>query len=229
LEVRDGGVWLRGRRVDVIARMFLIEYLVESPDSADLFDPIVGAVERGEVAMFTPFDSELFACKGNLAMLSDERNRGLFTAAELSVVDRLLPWTRYVGPGPVTLEDGRAVDLYDYAVAHQRELVLKPTALHGGQGVVMGWHPETTPARWRATLADVNPHVIQRRVRPESELFLDDNGNLVPGIVAWGVFTGMNGYAGMINRVITADPDTAVINLDHGALVAACFTTAKKP
>jgi len=48
--------------------------------------------------------------------------------------------------GPVSLEDGSQVELLDYALSHQRELALKPTSLHGGNGVLLGWRADTSPA-----------------------------------------------------------------------------------
>ena len=74
----------------------------------------------------------MFGSKAPLAMLSDHANRHLFSPAELAAIDRVLPWTRMVRPGPVTLEDGHPVDLLDYAVSHASDLVLKPALLHGG-------------------------------------------------------------------------------------------------
>ena len=138
LEYRRGRVWLRGRAVDIVARMFMMEYLLQ-PGAAELMDPLLDAAARGEVAMFTPMDGHLFASKAALAMVSDEQHRPEFSAAELASIDRILPWTRMVRPGPVTLEDGSTADLMDYAAAHPGDLVLKPTLRYGGQGVLPGW------------------------------------------------------------------------------------------
>ena len=64
--------------------------------------------------------------KASLAMLSDHANRRLLSPEERAAIDRILPWTRMVRPGPVTLEDGRTVDLYDHAISHPGDLILKP-------------------------------------------------------------------------------------------------------
>jgi hypothetical protein len=150
--VCGGRVWLAGRAVDVVSRMWLLDHLLE-PGAAELLDPLLGAAARGEVAMFTPLDSELFGSEASLAMLSDERNRHLFSAAERASIDAILPWTRMMRPGPVTLEDGQSVDLLDYAVAHRDDLVLKATPRYGGQDVLPGWDAGTSPQRWREELA----------------------------------------------------------------------------
>jgi len=234
LETRNGRVWLHGRAVDVIARMFVGLQLLE-PEAPGLMEPIIGAVARGEVQIFTPLDSELFGSKAALAMLSDQANRDLFTPAELASFDRLLPWTRMVRPGKVTLEDGQRTDLLDYAIRHQRELVLKPTGSCGGEGVVLGWHPATSPALWREQLASAagnaaqEGYVIQRRIRPVPELFPDDDGRLIPWIVTWGAFTGVNGYSGAYTRALTVQSGGEVINLGKGAAVGCCLSARAEP
>ena len=221
LTVRDGRVWLRDRPVDLISRMFLIEDLLESDEAPGLMHPILDAAARGEVKIFTPMDSEMYASKGALAMLSDERNRHLFTPAVQAGLDRILPWTRMVRPGPVTLEDGSRVDLVDYAVANRLDLALKPTLLHGGHGVLLGWHEDTTDEQWREelTAAIDGPYVVQRRIRPVPELFPGPDGTRVPWIVAWGVFTVANGYGGVFARANTVESNVGVINLGSGSSV----------
>jgi hypothetical protein len=226
LEVRGGRVWLAGRAVDVISRMFLLESLLE-PGAAELMDPVLGAVARGEVAMFTPLDSELLGSKAGLAMISDERNRPEFSAAELASADRLVPWTRMVRPGPVTLEDGQQVDLLDYAASHPDDLVLKPALRYGGQDVLPGWHPQTSRQAWRDRLSKAmnGPFVLQRRIRPVPELFPGDDGAQIPWIVAWGLYTGVGGFGGIIGRAGTVASKLAVLNVSAGAHIGCCLYT----
>lgn len=221
LEVRDGKVWLGDRRVDIISRMFLIEDLLESPEAPGLMNPILDAAARGEVKIFTPMDSEVYASKGALAMLSDERNRHLFDPAELASLDRILPWTRMVRPGPVTLEDGSRADLVEYALANRHDLALKPTLLHGGNGVLLGWDDQTTDEAWRERLTEAvdGPYVVQRRIQPVPELFPGPDGDPVPWIIAWGVFTVVNGYGGVFARANTVGSGVGVINLGSGSSV----------
>lgn len=226
LEVRGGRVWLGGRGVDMISRLFLIDDLLD-PAVCSMIGPILDAAARGEVAMFTPLDSELLGNKAALAMLCDEQNRHLFSPAELASFDRILPWTKLVRRGPVTLENGRRVELLDYAVTHRGDLVLKPSLRHSGEGVVLGWHSETSARLWRDRLdaAVDGPYVLQRRIRPVPEQFPGDDGELVPWIVVWGVFTGVSGYGGMYIRGVTVDSNMAVINFDIGASAGCCLST----
>ncbi len=225
LEVTGGRVRLHGRPVDIIFRIFLIEHLLE-PDGHALMDPVIDAVARGEVALFTPLDAELYGSKAPLAMLSDDANRHLFTAAELAAFDRVLPWTRMVRPGPVTLEDGRTVDLLNYATSHAGDLVLKPTLLHGGSGVLPGWHPDTSAQLWRDQLISAmgGPWVIQRRIRPAPEMCPGERGQLIPWTVTWGVFTTPAGYGGVFARAFRADSRLDVLRAGTGVTVGCCLT-----
>ena len=224
LKVKNGRVLLRGRPVDVIFRIFIIEQLLK-PGGPALMDPILDAVARDQVAMFTPLDSELFGSKTPLAMISDERNRHLFSPAELAAIDRVLPWTRMVRPGPVTLEDGSTVDLFDYAVSHAADLVLKPNLLHGGIGVVAGWHPDSTEQAWRDQVSKAmgGPFVLQRRVVPDPELCPGERGELVPWIANWGVYSFPTGYGGVYARAFPADSSQKVHQVSTGQLIGCCL------
>jgi hypothetical protein len=226
LKVHGGRVWLNGRAIDIVARMFLLEYLLE-PGAAELMDPVLGAVGRGEVAMFTPLDTELYGSKAAVAMLSDEHNRHLFSADERACIDRILPWTRMVRPGPVTLEDGRTVEMLEYALEQQDDLVLKATLRFGGQEVLPGWHRDTSAALWReqVTAAVGGPYVLQRRIRPVPELFPGAGGEPEGWIVAWGVYTGAHGFGGVITRAGTVESGLAVLNVGAGARVGCCLDT----
>jgi hypothetical protein len=172
------------------------------------------------VKLFTPMHSQLYSSKGALALLSDEANRSLCTPAELASLDRLLPWTRMLRPGPVTV-DGERADLLDYATRHRADLVLKPTARHGGQGIVTGWRAEAEEWDQHLRAALGGPFVLQRRVRPEPEEF-PGPGGLEPWVLTWGAYLGRRGYAGMWVRG-EADPDTSGVNMATGAFATCCF------
>ena len=219
LRAADRRVWLDGRPVDVIYRVFLIKDLLR-PEAGELADPVLRAAERGEVKLFAPMDAELYGSKGALALLSDEANRHLFSGAELASLDRILPWTRMVRPGPVTVGGGRA-GMAEYAIAEREHLVLKPTALHSGAGVIEGWL--TSPDEWQGQVAGAmdGPFVLQRRVRPLAEPFPAEAGPR-PWVLWWGAFLGTPGYGGAIVRGST-DPEAGIKSMPHGATGTCCF------
>jgi len=220
LRVADRRVWLNGRPVDVVYRVFLIKDLLR-PEAGELADPVLRAAERGEVKLFAPIDAELYGSKGALALLSDEANRHLFSDAELASLDRILPWTRMVRPGPVTVGGRRQVGMAEYAIAEREHLVLKPTALHSGAGVIQGWL--TSPDEWQRQIAAAmeGPFVLQRRIRPLAEPFPAEPGQR-PWVLWWGAFLGTPGYGGAIVRGST-DPEAGIKSMPHGATGTCCF------
>jgi hypothetical protein len=220
LSAHDGRVWLDGRPVDVVYRLFMVEDLLDLTGPA-LLEPILGAAERGEVALFTPMDAELYGSKGALALLSDEAHRHLYGAAELASLDRILPWTRMVRPGPVTV-DGERVDLLEYALDRRTELILKPTLLHGGIGVVPGWLAE--PQDWATQVKSAldGPYLLQRRIRPAPELFPGQDGPAQPWYLNWGLFLMANGYGGGQIKGL-ADADAGVVSIGTGAAFTTVF------
>ncbi len=179
------------------------------------------AVERGDVPMFSPLDNELYGSKAALAMLSDERNRHLLEPAELVSLDRLLPWTRIVRDGEVTV-DGELVDLYEYAAAAREDLILKPGMMHGGAGVVLGWQLDTDEWLDQVRAAGDGSYVIQKRLRAAPELFPTAEG-LRQMILIWGAFTlGGGAFGGALVRG-TTDLSGAVLNGTGGATLSCCF------
>lgn len=222
LEYRDDRIWLGDRAIDVVFRLFLIEDVLK-PGAVEMLEPVLQASERGHVAIFTPLDAELYGNKGALALLSDETYRDRYPADELAALDRILPWTRMVRSGPVTVAD-RKVDLLQHALENREELVLKPVALHGGDGVLLGW--QTSEAEWadRVNAAMDNPWILQQRIRPVPESFLTDDGS-EDWLLSWGAFLVAGGLGGFLIRG-SQKLDGDVVNMATGATGTCCFYQA---
>jgi hypothetical protein len=222
----QGRPTVAGRTVDAVLRYFLAEDLTDETTARQL-EPLLTAVEQGRVGLASRLDAELYGNKGTLAMLSDDRHRDLFDADERACLDRLLPWTRYLrarGTDP----GGSVVDLPAYARARQDELILKPTLLHGGSGIVAGWTVDAAEWQARVDAALDGPFVLQRRVRPAAEPFPDGAGGWRERYLNWGVYlgdreiVGEEGYAGCFVRGST-DPAVGVVSLGDGAEVGCTF------
>ena len=221
----NGRPTVAGRAVDVVFRYFLPEDLTD-PAAAAQLEPLLVAVEQGRVGLFSRLDAELYGNKGTLAILSDEQHRELFDAAELACIDRLLPWTRYVRPR-ATDPGGAQVDLLAHALAHRHELILKPTLLHGGNGITAGWEAGEAEWKHKVTSAMNGPFVLQHRVRPAAEPFPDGAGGLQELFLNWGLYLGArgaddDGYAGGFVRAST-DPSVGVVSMGSGAMVGCVF------
>ncbi|GAA2136150.1 hypothetical protein GCM10009760_15440 [Kitasatospora kazusensis] len=221
-DYRDGVPYIHGRKVDVVYRIFLPGEMADEQRSYDLVDPLLDAVEAGHTFLFAGLDCELYGNKGSLAMLSDERNRAALSTAEHELVERILPWTRFLRDEKVQ-RHGETVDLLPYVLAHKDSLALKPTLLYGGVGVVPGW--SVTQEEWAAHIEGAvdGPFVVQERVLPVAERFVaDGGGGFERMVVAYGVLMVGSSYAGMLVRG-TPDPEVGIVSMSNGAQIGCCF------
>ena len=110
-------------------------------------------------------DAELYGSKGALALLSDEANsapvqrRGTGEPGPGPAVDADGP------SGPVTVGGGGQADMGEYAHRENEHLVLKPTALHSGAGVIQGWLTGPMSGGVRSARRWIGLFVLQRRIR----------------------------------------------------------------
>ena len=160
-EYRGGKLTAGDYHITLIYKRVLITELIER---AGLDGPVVRAVRDRAVCMVNPFRCKILFKKASLAMLSDERNSGLFSATQLAAIGRHIPWTRVVEERKTTI-DGRAIDLVPYALANRDTLVLKPNDDYGGKGIVLGWTVDQPAWEEAVKVAIATPYVVQRRVR----------------------------------------------------------------
>src|SRR5439155_17480158 len=118
---KDGYLFLDGQRIDVVLRYFSADQLIEDRDGEQLVEPIFRAHEDGKVGLLTTMESGLYANKGTLALLSDQKFRAAFSPAEAALIDRVLPWTRALVPGPAQIGPD-SVDLLDYCRGPREQL-----------------------------------------------------------------------------------------------------------
>jgi len=166
-ELQGGRLVADGEAIDLIYKRVLISELVErgGPNHA-----VIRAVQSGAVCMVNPFRCKLLHKKASLAVLSDERNVGLFSDDERQAIDAHIPWTRVVAERKTRHED-RQVDLVPFIIDQRERLVLKPNDAYGGAGIVLGW--EVDGATWERAVrvALTEPFVVQERVPIPSEPF----------------------------------------------------------
>lgn len=212
LGTRSGRVLLDGHPIDVAMRYFAVGDLLTSSTAAAAADIVTRAQEDGTAVLWTGLRSHLADTKSCLALLSDERWRGAFSAAERELIDRILPWTRRLAK-TATQIGGQSTDLIDYCRAEQRELVLKPSAGYAGRGVVTGWTVSEREWRDALTTGCQESYVVQRRVIPRREPIVHpETRELADWIAVWGTFLLPDGYAGSFVRAAPANGQ-AVINI----------------
>jgi hypothetical protein len=206
---RGGKLYLGRTLIDVILRCFSVDQICEDPEGEALVEPIFRAHEEGGVVLWTPMESNLFGNKGSLALLSAPRSRSVFCEDELTLIDRVLPWTRSL----VRESDPDSDDIIEYCCERRQKLILKPNANYGGAGIVAGW--ETSARDWWEALRDASSRgcVVQERVVPRLEPVVDPKTKrLEQWQAAWGLFVTPAGYAGAYARTLPAG-ESAVIGL----------------
>jgi uncharacterized circularly permuted ATP-grasp superfamily protein len=164
-ELRGGKLILDSAPVDLIYKRVLISELIER---CGVEHAVVRAVRERTVCMVNPFACKILHKKASLAVLSDERNAGLYTQQERDVIAANIPWTRLVEERRTTY-GGASVDLVSFIAEHKDQLVLKPNDEYGGKGIVLGW--EADDAEWAEALRTAlrEPYIVQERVSVPSE------------------------------------------------------------
>ena len=209
---RGGRLVADGEPIDLIYKRVLISELV---DRGGPNHPVIRAVQSGAVCMVNPFRCKLLHKKASLAVLSDERNVGLFSDDERQAIDAHIPWTRVVAERKTRHED-RTVELVPFIIDQRERLVLKPNDAYGGAGIVLGW--EVDGARWEQAVrvALTEPFVVQERVPIPSEPFpsvVDGRVVFADRILDTAPFAYQGTYVdGCMSRLSTA----ALVNVTAG-------------
>ena len=219
---KGGKLYLDGTPIDVVLRYFSINQICADPHGEEAVEPIFRAHEDGGTVLLTTLESLLYASKGCLGLLSDPARREIFTAEEVELFDRVLPWTRLLVKGE-TEADGETVDLLDYCRANRDDLILKPCNDYGGHGIIVGW---TSDERDWSTALDnalAGSYIVQRRVWQRLEQVVDpETGHLEDWVACWSTFLTPMGYSGSHIRALPAD-QPGIIN--RGANAATRLTT----
>jgi hypothetical protein len=201
MELRDGQMYAAGRPIDFVYKRVLATELVQR---YGLDQPIIEAVRQNAVCMANPFNCKLLHKKASFAVVSDERNAGLFTPTERAAIRQHIPWTRILEERKSLGPDGTQVDLVPWAAANKDGLVFKPNEEYGGKGVLIGW--ETEQGEWDAALQTGlrEPSIIQARATIAYEDFpkMKDDGSV-----------------DISQRLVDCDPF-----LFHGEGVGGCLT-----
>jgi glutathionylspermidine synthase len=152
-----------GFRIDVLYKRVIIHELL---DKFDREHPLIKAYRDGHLCMANSFRSKLAHKKSGFVVLTDPAYQDLFETNELEVIQKHIPWTRYVSNSSTSYH-GAEYDLVSLIRTEQNRFVLKPNDDYGGHGVFLGW--EVDAATWEDALqlALQKPYVVQERVDVE--------------------------------------------------------------
>ena len=157
LELRRGKLFAGGTAVNLVYRRVLTsELLARGEETRALRD----AYLAGAACVVNTFRAKLLHKKMSLALLSDDRYRGLYSPAERAAIKRHIPWTRRVRP-----------ELAETIARRREELVLKPNDEYGGKGVVLGWTVEQSEWEAAVEVALTQSYVVQEAVPVPRQTF----------------------------------------------------------
>jgi hypothetical protein len=147
-------------RIDIAYKRVIIHEFLEQCQADH---PLARAYAERRLCLINSFRSKLAHKKASFAVLSDPIYAHLFTAEEIEVFRKHIPWTRRVQRGRTTFH-GIEDDLLTLVRNEREKLVLKPNDDYGGHGVFIGW--ERTAREWEDALAVAleRPYVVQERV-----------------------------------------------------------------
>ena len=131
-----------GRRIDLVYRRVLTSDIIERPAECDA---LVRAYEARAACLANNLRCKICQKKTFFAVLTDARNKRLFSEDEREIVRRHVPWTRTLADVRTEQADKEIV-LLEHVRRRRNELVIKPSDEYGGKGVVLGW--ETSEAAW---------------------------------------------------------------------------------
>ena len=191
LTYSTSGLTIAARPVEVGLRGFFTPMISAL---GDRLDALKAGLRAGQVCMVSSLRAGLYGHKALFALVTDPNLDLPVDPHALSTARAHMPWTRMMAAGKATTAGGEVVELPEYALADQANLVLKPAAGFGGAGVVLGW--ETPATAWSEAVADAlaaGGHVLQQRLQLPTETF----PTLAPGFPV---------------RQFTADSNPFVIN-----------------
>lgn len=160
LEYNGDYLSVDGFRIDIVYKRVIIH---EFLSRFDLDHPLVRAYRQGRVCMANSFRTKLAHKKATFAVLSDEAYQYLFDCAEVEMIQKHIPWTRYVRPSQ-TVFHGSEFDLETLILNEREQFVLKPNDDYGGHGVFLGWESDEQQWQEAVKVALEKPYVVQERV-----------------------------------------------------------------
>ena len=164
-----------GTKIDLVYRRVLINDIVARPQECEA---LVKAYSANAACVANTFRCKIPHVKAFFAVLTDERNGGLFSHHEREVIRRHIPWTRVV-EDVGTAHYGEHIELLAFMREKRENLVLKPSDEYGGTGVTLGW--ETNEHDWDEAIAHAisstksagksSAWIVQERIPIRREVF----------------------------------------------------------
>ncbi|MDP9338741.1 MAG: hypothetical protein M3P45_07730 [Acidobacteriota bacterium] len=221
-----------GKKIDLVYRRVLMNDIVARPVECAA---LVKAYTANAVCVANSLRCKIPHVKTFFAVLTDERNGGLFSHDERKIIARHVPWTRVVADVSTAHYD-KPVDLLAFIRKERENLVLKPSDEYGGTGVTLGW--ETSEGAWDTAIqaailgsgpeAGGNCWIVQERIPIRREVFpyITPSGNVEfrDMLVDFAPYLFRGKLSGYLIRLSA----TGLANVTSGGGQVPSFRVAKK-
>ncbi len=159
-----------GKKIDLVYRRVLINDILARPAECKA---LVDAYQANTVCVANNFRCKISHVKAFFAVLTDEKNGGMFSFGEREMIRKHVPWTRVMADVR-TAHYGDPIELVTFVRREREQLVLKPSDEYGGTGVTLGW--ETDEAGWDAAIgkaisASGGAWIVQERIPVRREVY----------------------------------------------------------
>jgi len=216
-----------GKKIDLVYRRVLINDIVARPKECEA---LVKAYAANAVCVSNTLRCKIPHVKSFFAVLTDERNSGLFSIAERAIIHKHIPWTRVVADVK-TGHHGEPIELLPFINSHRENLVLKPSDEYGGTGVTLGW--ETKESAWdkilqKALEAKNGAWIVQERIPIRRENFphISNNGAVEQKNVLVDFAPYL--YRGKLSGFLTRLSATGLANVTSGGGQVPAFRVTPK-
>jgi len=159
-----------GKKIDLVYRRVLINDILARPAECKA---LVDAYQANAACVANNFRCKIPHVKAFFAVLTDERNAGMFSFDEREMIRQHVPWTRVVADVQ-TAHYGVHIELLSFVRRERNKLVLKPSDEYGGTGVTLGW--ETDERAWdevigKALSDSSGAWIVQERIPIRREVY----------------------------------------------------------
>lgn len=166
-ELRDDGLYLNAKRVDVVYKRVISKELALNPDASALCD----GYKQGKVCMLNSPRSVIVGNKKIMAAIRRPEILAQFNGIERDAIREYVPWTEILDDRKAEFH-GFLVDLRDFVTDNKDQLVLKAAQSYGGRDVFLGF--EASEEDWKDLLEKHIGNknwIVQQLVSIPKELF----------------------------------------------------------
>lgn len=217
-----------GKKIDLVYRRVLINDILARPAECKA---LVDAYQANAVCVANNFRCKIPHVKAFFAVLTDERNAGMFSFDEREMIRAHVPWTRAMADVQ-TAYYGEHIELLPFVRRERNRLVIKPSDEYGGSGVTLGW--ETEESAWDAAIEKaIAPNggcwIVQERIPIRREVFPwvkpDGEVEFRDMLVDFAPYLFRGKVAGFLTRLSA----TGLANVTSGGGQVPAFRVSAKP